>query len=80
MLLPVGRSGWAIAAGYLGLLSVLMVPGPLAILCGMLGLREIRRSEGTDKRKYGKGRAWFGLIAGSVGSAFLIVYLYSLLS
>jgi len=32
MLLPVGRSIWAIASGYLGLISVLLVPGPLAVL------------------------------------------------
>ncbi len=31
-ILPVGRSGWAIAAGYLGLFSVLGVFGPFAIV------------------------------------------------
>ena len=30
MLLPVGRSGWAIAAGYLGLFSFIIFPAPLA--------------------------------------------------
>src|SRR5262249_26728234 len=37
MLLPVGRSGWAIAAGYLGLISVLCIPSPLALIAGILG-------------------------------------------
>ena len=30
MLLPVGRSGWAIAAGYLGLFSLIVLPAPYA--------------------------------------------------
>ena len=32
MLLPVGRSGWAIASGYLGLISVLLIPAPFALI------------------------------------------------
>jgi hypothetical protein len=28
LLLPVGLSGWAIASGYLGLVSVLLIPAP----------------------------------------------------
>jgi len=30
------RSVWAIAAGYLGLLSVLCLPAPLALLAGII--------------------------------------------
>src|SRR5690349_5544794 len=48
-LLPVGRSGWAIAAGYLGLLSVLMFPAPFGLICGILAIRDIRK----DPRKHG---------------------------
>ena len=40
MLLPVGRSGWAIAAGYLGLISVLAFPGPFAMIAGILAIRD----------------------------------------
>lgn len=36
LLLPVGRSGWAIAAGYLGLLSPLSLPAPFAIAAGII--------------------------------------------
>jgi len=60
MLIPVGRSGWAIAAGYLGLFSVLLVFAPIAIFTGVMALRDIRRHPG----KHGKGRAWFGIIMG----------------
>lgn len=66
-LLPVGRSPWAIAAGYLGLLSVLIVVGPLALGAGLLALRQMKR----NPRLHGKGRAWFGIVAGSLATAVL---------
>lgn len=67
MLLPVGRSGWAIAAGYLGLVSVLLFPAPIAIAAGVTGLREIRRND----RLFGRGRAIFGIVMGSVFTVVL---------
>jgi hypothetical protein len=69
--LPIGRSGWAIAAGYLGLFAVLVLPAPLALICGILGLRQIARHPG----KIGKPRAIFGIIMGSLGSAVLVYLL-----
>ena len=36
MLLPIGVSGWAIASGYLGLFSVLLLPAPLAVITAAL--------------------------------------------
>lgn len=71
MILPVGRSGWAIAAGYLGLFSVLFVPAPFALLAGMLAVREIRR----DPKLHGMGRAVFGIVMGGVWSVFLAIAL-----
>ena len=44
MLLPVGRSGLAIAAGYAGLFAFLIVPAPLALLLGLLAIRDVRRN------------------------------------
>jgi hypothetical protein len=67
MLLPVGRSGWAIAAGYLGLFSVLCIPAPLALIAGILAIREMRR----DPKKHGMGRAVFGIVMGSIGTLWL---------
>ena len=69
LLLPVGRSGWAIAAGYLGLVSVLLVPAPFALLCGWMAVRDIRR----NPKKHGMGRAVFGIVMGALGLALLIV-------
>ena len=68
MLLPVGRSGWAIAAGYLGLISVLMFPAPFAILCAVLAIRDIRK----NPEKHGMGRAIFGLVMGVLGAVGLV--------
>lgn len=71
-LAPTNRSGWAIAAGYLGLFAVLMLPAPFALAAGILGLREIGRTPGLG----GKGRAIFGIAMGGLFSALLFVVLF----
>jgi hypothetical protein len=67
-ILPVGRSGWAIAAGYLAFFSVLLLPAPFALICGVLAMREIRR----DPSKHGMGRAVFGVVMGALGVAAIL--------
>ena len=71
MLFPVGRSGWAIASGYLGLISVLCLPSPLALFTGIMALREMKR----NPKKHGMGRAIFGLVMGSIGTILLALFL-----
>lgn len=70
MLLPVGRAGSAIAAGYLALFSVIpgvgLLLGGLALLCGIIALKQINR----DPSLSGKGRAWFGIVLG--GAMFVL--------
>jgi hypothetical protein len=68
MLLPVGRSGWAIASGYLGLISVLLFPAPFALLTGILAIREMNR----NPKLHGMGRAIFGIVMGSLGCIGLL--------
>lgn len=75
MLLPVGRSGWAIAAGYLGLFGLVVFPAPLALIISIVAIRDIRKSKGTASPKYGMGRAVFGLIVGVCGTGLLIAIL-----
>jgi hypothetical protein len=70
MLLPVGRSGWAIAAGYLGLFSVLCIPAPLALIAGILAVREMNR----NPKKHGMGRAVFGIVMGTIGTIHLVLF------
>ncbi len=80
MLLPVGRSGYAIAAGYLALFSVLIVPAPLALLFGILAVFDIRKSRTQIHKKHGMGRAIFGIVMGALGSAVLVLGLISAFS
>ncbi len=73
MLLPVGRSGFAIAAGYLALFSVLIIPAPFALLFGLLAIHDIRKSKDKIETKHGMGRAIFGIVMGTLGSVILIL-------
>jgi hypothetical protein len=66
-LLPVGRSGWATASGYLGLISVLLIPAPFALGTGIAAVVSIRR----NPSRHGMGRAIFGIVMGSFGTALL---------
>ena len=68
MLLPVGRSGWAIAAGYLGLLSPLMIFAPFSLIVSIIAIRDIKR---RDTR--GMGRALLGLIMGAIFTVILLI-------
>jgi hypothetical protein len=65
-LVPVGRSGWSIAAGYLGLFSFIPVLGVacavLAITFGVLGLRSSKKNPGLG----GRGRAIFAIAVGGL--------------
>ena len=73
-LLPVDRSGWAIAAGYLGLFSVLVLPAPIALAISIIAIRDIRKHPG----RHGMGRAVFGLIFGglfSIGFVLMVIAL-----
>lgn len=67
-ILPTGRTGLAIAAGYLGLFSVLVVFAPISLVVGILALRQLNRTPG----KLGRGRAIFGIVMGSLCSIILI--------
>jgi hypothetical protein len=73
-LLPVGRSPLAIAAGYVGLASFVVWPAALvAIVLGILAIRDIKRNEG----KHGMGRAIFALIAGGIVIVGFLVLMIS---
>jgi uncharacterized protein (DUF983 family) len=74
LLLPVGRSPWAIAAGYAGLFAVLCVTAPIALVLGIVAIRDLKR----HPEKHGMGRAIFGLVMGilfSIPGIFVIIAL-----
>lgn len=76
MLIPIGLSWWAIISGYLGLISILAIPGPFAVLTGILAIRDIRR----NPKKHGMGRAIFGIVMGSFGTLLLLLVGIAILS
>jgi hypothetical protein len=65
-IVPMHESLWAIAAGYLGLFScfplVGLLPAVLAIILGVVALKDIKRNRG----RRGAFRAWFGIVVGSI--------------
>lgn len=71
MLLPVGRSFWAIASGYFGLLSVLLIFAPFALITGILAVLDIK----NNPEKHGMGRAIFGIVMGGLFSLILLMAL-----
>ena len=74
MLMPVGRSGLAIAAGYAGLFGFLIAPAPIALLLGIVAIFDLKR----NPKKLGWGRAIFGTIIGLLGTGLLIAVLLNL--
>lgn len=73
MLVPVGRPASAIASGYLALIGI--VPGcglPFsiaAIITGIVALNTLKK----DSELSGAGRAWFGIICGSLEILIFLV-------
>ncbi|MCU1592513.1 MAG: hypothetical protein JWP11_3769 [Frankiales bacterium] len=67
-MLPLGRSWQSIAAGYLGLFSILLIPAPFALGMGIWGL-VVANKEGS----HGRGRSIFGVVAGALGTLVLLV-------
>ena len=72
-LVPTGRSGSAIAAGYLGLFALGIWPlGPVALGVGIGALR--RTTAGPPR---GAGRAWFAIVAGVLATVAMILLVVS---
>lgn len=67
--LPKPRSLWAVAAGYLGLLSLFPLFGPFAIGTGVIGLYDLRK----HPERAGRGAAIFGIAAGSLAIVLMVV-------
>lgn len=65
MLLPVGRTGLSLAAGYVGLGAIVFFPlAPVAIILGVLAVRDLQRKPGS----HGMGRAIFAIVIGALVS------------
>ena len=74
--IPINTSVLAIAAGYVGLISVLCFPAPFALLLGILALRQLKKKP----KLHGKGRAIFAIVMGvlfSIPIPFIVIALLS---
>ncbi len=71
MVVPLNTSALAIIAGYIGLVSVLCLPAPFALLFGILALVHLKKNPKLD----GKVRAIFAIVMGAVFSTVLAVLL-----
>lgn len=68
-LVPLGRRGWAIAAGYVAIFAAFCwLLAPISLGLGIYALRDINRT-GT----HGQGRAWFAVIVGIIGTVLLLM-------
>jgi hypothetical protein len=74
LLLPVGRSIWAIAAGYAGLFAVTGILAPVALVLGVCAIVDLKR----HPEKHGMGRAVFGLVMGVLGCVLPLVLIFIL--
>jgi hypothetical protein len=72
-LAPVGRSPLAIAAGYAGLFAVIIPLAPIALVLGILAIRDVRRN-----KRHGMGRAIFGVVTGGIGTILLAILLLAI--
>jgi hypothetical protein len=66
--MPIGVSPWAMAAGYLGLFALVVLPAPLALVFGLLAQRDLRRRPHLR----GRARAWFAVVVGALGTVLLV--------
>lgn len=76
MLLPVGRSGWAIAAGYAGLFSLLFFFAPIALILGIIGIFDIKK----NPQKHGMGRCIFAVIMGALFTIPFVLFLVAMVA
>lgn len=72
---PVRADPWAVLAGYLGLFSFILIAAPLSLAVSILALRSLKQ----HPDRTGKGRAWFGLIMGVLGTPLLLWVVASLI-
>jgi hypothetical protein len=76
-LVPINVSPYAVVSCYSGLFGflfcILVVPSLLAIVMGVLALSDLKKNPHLS----GKGRAWFGLVTGSLSLVIALIILIS---
>ena len=78
LVIPVGTSGWAIASGYCGLLSLICPLGFLGvfgIITGVLAFKEIKKKPKLG----GKVRAIIGIVLGAIGTVGFVFFVIGMI-
>jgi hypothetical protein len=65
-LIPIHATLLSVIAGYLGIFSVLVLPAPIALIMGIVALRDIKKRQSRGEKIGGKGRAIFAIAAGGL--------------
>lgn len=74
ILVPINRSGWSIAAGYVALFNIpFLITAPFALILGIVGLIDIKK----NPSRAGRGRCWFAIIYSGLALAIAIPVLIS---
>lgn len=74
-LLPINTSVWAIVAGYFGLFAVLFFPAPIALILGIIALRDINIKRSNGNKMAGMGRAIFAIVMGLIFTGLLLFFI-----
>jgi hypothetical protein len=74
-LIPIHASMLSVLAGYLGLFAVLVFPAPIALIFGIIALRDINKRQARGEKTGGKGRAVFAIIMGGFFTLICILVL-----
>jgi hypothetical protein len=69
LIVPIGVSGWAIVASYLGCLSIFLLPAPLAIIAGFGALSHLKKNPSLS----GQARAIFAIVMGALMTGLFVV-------
>ena len=69
MIVFAGFISLAIAAGYAGMFAVLVFPAPIALILGIVALRDCHK-----RSLPGKGRAIFAIVMGAIFSLLLPIF------
>jgi hypothetical protein len=75
MILPIGVSGYALVAGYLGLFSIIPSIGPLALIFALLAMRDLKKRP----QLHGWARVIVGLVMGIFGTVLTAIVFLPLL-
>jgi hypothetical protein len=53
-------------AGYLGIFAILVIPAPIALIMGIVALRDIKKRQSRGEKIGGKGRSIFAIVIGGL--------------